>query len=94
MGVNAIFFLLFPAAETAAAEAAVEEAAGGGDVSFVLLLPTADACAEASKKDKYNGDDECSRADVTFRLRANETRRTGPWFAKSDDVLLRDAAQP
>jgi hypothetical protein len=51
---------LFPAAETAAAEAAAEDAAGGGGVRFVLLLSTADTCAEASKKDKHDDDDECS----------------------------------
>ena len=55
---HAARFRLFPAAETAAAEAAVEEAASGGDVSFVLLLPPVDACAEASKKDNQ-GDDYC-----------------------------------
>ena len=59
MGVNATFSLLFPAAETAAAEAAVEDAAGRGGVSFVLLLPTADACNEANKKNKHDGDGEC-----------------------------------
>ena len=36
------------------------EAASGGDISFVLLLPPADACAEASKENKHNGDDKCS----------------------------------
>ena len=39
--------------------AAAEDAARGGGVRFVLLLPTADACAKANKKDKHNGDDEC-----------------------------------
>ena len=38
--------------------AAAEKAAGGGDVNFVLL-PTADACAEANKKNKHDGDDKC-----------------------------------
>ena len=36
-----------------------EEAASGGDVSFVLLLLPVDVCAEASKKNKHDGDDNC-----------------------------------
>ena len=60
LGINATFFLLFHAAEAAADEAVAEDAPGGGGVSFVLLLPTADACAEASKKDdEHDHDDKC-----------------------------------
>ena len=39
--------------------AAAEDAAGRGEVCFVLLLPTADAGAEASEKDKHGDDDKC-----------------------------------
>ena len=56
-GVDTTRFRLFPAAGTAAAEAAAE-AAGSSGVCFVLLLPTADACAEASEKDKHDDDDK------------------------------------
>ena len=58
LGVNATFLLLFSAADAAAtAEAAAEDAAGRGEVCFVLLLSNRlFACAEASKKDKK--DDE------------------------------------
>ena len=76
----------------ATAEAAVEDAAGSSGVSFVLLLPPVDACAEASKKDKQ-GDGYCWRVDYALRMvcLTNETR-TCPRVAKSDNVLLRDAA--
>ena len=67
------------AAEAAADEAVAEDAPGGGGVSFVLLLPTADACAEASKKKDKQGDEKYWRVDFTSCVvcLTNETRTCG-----------------